>query len=164
MAVLTLLLAVSAHLGRFIGAIFGHMALLLANAALTTEFARGRGRTIPNHVSFLVAVTTFHDSRIGTVGLVVTRRKDEHGMQMQPDRVDLPFLATVVAGATTSASFSSSVATRKCIKAVRITVTERCGSTSAIIVPIVICGCRIPLSMNRVAGHAPTIELSHAES
>ncbi|KAI1380818.1 hypothetical protein F4677DRAFT_199328 [Hypoxylon crocopeplum] len=76
---LTFLLAVVANHGRFVGAILGHVAFLLAVSAFSSELLGRSSRAVADQMALLIAVATFQDARVGAFSLVVTEVQIEAG-------------------------------------------------------------------------------------
>jgi hypothetical protein len=144
------LLAVSADLSRLLRAIFGHMAFLVAVMALSGKLTRRCSWAVSNQVSLLVAVSAFLDTRVGAVSLVVTRRRDKHGLSfvLMPLKLNLPLLATVEAS-TGAASTSTAILSSGGIKRSSTSVVKGCCSSSVVMaigdLPSIIGGSVMPL-------------------
>ncbi|KAI1179156.1 hypothetical protein F4777DRAFT_499003 [Nemania sp. FL0916] len=77
---LTFLLTVFTNLSRLLWAILCHVTFFMAVATFSSKLTRRRSRTVSNHMTFLIAVAAFDDPRVGTVGLIVTGKSDEHNI------------------------------------------------------------------------------------
>lgn len=95
---------VTADLRRLLGAVFGHVALSLTDAAGAGELTRRSVRTLADHVALLAAVVTLHDLWVRAVGFHVASQNDQLLFQDQRMRYqDSPRLAAVEAISASSA-------------------------------------------------------------